>query len=126
MLTTAFAAYTNVFVLPLQENLSLCLSVADAVFTPAFAIPVCAAARMDKIVILLHTPASRARLNVPFLDSRGIAFCGKTAADNVSFACRLLDGQRLRGIMHEAQSRYMICNAENRLAEAVEKIEKPD
>ncbi len=126
LFTTAFAEFQNVYVLPLRDNLSLALCAADAVFTPATPIFVCAAARQGKIVILLHTPSPRARQNAEYLDSRGIAFRGKTAADNVSYAGRLLESQRLRKIMLDAQEKFILPDAEERLVCAAEKIANTD
>lgn len=117
---SAFAAFERVYVLSQSENLALALSAADAVFTAAFAQPVCAAARQGKIVILLRTPLSRARINAQYLDSRSVAFRGRTAADNVSYAGRLLSGVRLRRIMQNAQEKYILPDAEERLTRFAE------
>ena len=123
---SAFASYERVYVLPQGENLPLALSAADVVFTAAFSVPVCGAARQGKIVILLRTPNPRARRNAQYLDSRGIAFRGKTAADNVSYSGRLLESVRLRKIMRDAQEKYILPDAEERLALFAEKIANTD
>ena len=57
-----------------------------------------------------------------FLDTHGIAFCGKTAADNVSFACRLLESSRLRQNMFAAQEKFVISDAEQRVLRYLEEI----
>ena len=120
-----FAPEQSVFVPDVEPHMPIALAAADAVFCPAFAPLVCAAARQEKIVILLHTALSRARKNAAFLDAHGAAFCGKTAADNVSYACRLLSSERLRGNMLSAQAKYIVPDAEQRaekfLREIVEK-----
>ena len=115
-----FSDDANVFVSDLEMDLPLALSASDAVFTPAFPTYVCAGARQGKIVTLLHSTVSRARKNASFLDAHGAAFCGKTAADSVSYACRLLESDRLRRNMTDAQEKTILPDAEQRLIRAIE------
>ena len=119
---SAFAADTSVFVPDADARVPLSLAAADAVCMPASAFLVCAAARQEKIVILLHAAAPRMRKNAAFLDARGVAFCGKTAADNVSFACRLLSSDRLRHNMLTSQEKYIVRDAEDRAEKYLEEI----
>ena len=122
----AFAESENVFVTQSTGNEALGLSVADAVFTAAFSVPVCAAAQRGKNLILLHTASPGARKNAAFLDLHGAAFSGKTAADNVSYACRLLESVRLRGNMNAAQEKYILSDAEKRFVKILEEIADTD
>ncbi len=115
-----FADDPNVFVSDVEMDLPLALCAADAVFTPAFSSFVCAAARQSKIVTLLHSTVPRARKNAVFLDSRGAAFHGRTAADSVSYACRLLESDRLRSNMTASQEKVILSDAEERFICAVE------
>ena len=114
---STFASEPTVYVPDAQEYIPLALGAADAVFCPAFASLVCAAARQKKIIILLHTAHVRARKNAAFLDERGVAFCGRTAADNVSFASRLLSSERLFSNMRRAHDKYIVPDAEARVSE---------
>ncbi len=114
-----FADDPDVFVSDVEMDLPLALCASDAVFTPALSAFVCAAARQEKIVTLLHSTVPRARKNADFLDARGAAFHGKTAADSVSYACRLLESDRLHGNMTAAQEKTILPDAETRLVHAV-------
>ena len=49
-----------------------------------------------------------------------------TAADNVSYAGRLLASVRLRGIMRDAQEKFILPDAEQRLVRIAEKIVNTD
>ena len=119
-----FSSDTAVFVPDADERMKLSLSAADAVFLPASASLVCAAARQNKIILLLHTASPGLRKNAAFLDTGGAAFCGKTAADNVSFALRLLSSERLRGNMLSSQEKLIVHDAEMRVKQALEEIVK--
>lgn len=117
---TAFANDPDVFVSDLEMDLPLALAASDAVFTPAFSPFICAAARIGKIVTLLPSAMPRARKNALFLDERGAAFRGRTAADSVSYACRLLDSDRLRANMIAAQEKTILPDAEERFIRETE------
>lgn len=117
---STFADEPDVFVSDLEMDFPLALSAADAVFTPAFSTFVCAAARQGKIVTLLHSAMLRARKNAVFLDGCGAAFRGKTAADSVSYACRLLESDRLRANMTASQQKAILPDAEERLIRETE------
>ncbi len=117
---SAFAGDPNVFVSDTEMDLPLAMCASEAVFTPALSAFVCAAARQEKIVTLLHSAVPRARKNAGFLDARGAAFRGKTAADNVSYACRLLESDRLRGNMTAAQEKTILSDAEERFLRVIE------
>ena len=117
---SAFAADSNVFVSEMESCFSLALSAADAVFVPAFAPLVCAAARQGKVLTLLHSAVPRTGKNAEFLDACGAAFRGKTTADNVSYACRLLESARLHGNMRAAQEKMILPDAEARLVQFLE------
>ena len=117
---SAFSDVQDVFVSDLEMDLCIALSASDAVFTPAFSPFVCAAARNGKILTLLHSTVPRARRNAAFLDESGAAFRGKTAADSVSYACRLLESDRLRKNMTAAQERTILPDAEARFIRETE------
>ena len=117
---SVFSDDTHVFVSDLEMDLPLALCASDAVFTPALCALVCAAARQEKIVTLLHSTVPRARKNAAFLDARGAAFHGKAAADSVSYACRLLESDRLRDNMIAAQKKTILSDAEVRFLRAIE------
>lgn len=117
---SVFADNANVFISDLEMDFPLSLCACDAVFTPAFSAFVCAAARQEKIVTLLHSTVPRTRKNTSFLHAHGAAFHGKTAADSVSYACRLLDSDRLRANMLSAQEKTIVPDAEERLIRAIE------
>ena len=115
-----FADKPNVFISDLEMDMPLSLCACDAVFTPAFSAFVCAGSRQEKIVTLLHSTVQRARRNAQFLDAHGAAFRGKTAADSVSYACRLLESDRLRANMAAAQEKTILADAEERLIHVIE------
>lgn len=115
---TAFAQLKNVFVLP--TDLPLGVSVGDAVFMPALPSLFCAAARAEKICLLFHVRSRRCRMNAAFLEERGAAFCGKTAADTVSYTVRLLEGERLRANMLRAEESVVSGDPEHTLCEVLE------
>ena len=115
-----FADAQDVFVSDIEMDLPLALCASDAVFTPALSPFVCAAARQGKIVTLLHSTVPCARKNAAYLDLRGAAFHGRTAADSVSYACRLLESDRLHRNMAAAQEKTILPDAEDRLIRAVE------
>lgn len=119
MWQTMFADLGNVYVPDADDPVPIALAACDVLFTAAFPEPVCGAARMGKNLILLHAPSPRLRRNAAFLDAHGIAFCGKTAADNVSYACRLFSSVRLQQNMRAAQEKYIIRDAEQRLESLV-------
>ena len=119
---SVFAAETSVYVSDAQTGIPLSLAAADAVFVPAFAPLVCAAARQGKITALLHSALPRVRKNAAFLDAHGIAFGGKTASDNVSFVSRLLESSRLRQNMLDAQDRFIMRDAEQRAEKYLEEF----
>ncbi|MBQ3151657.1 MAG: hypothetical protein IJB86_10485 [Clostridia bacterium] len=97
----------DVYVIEEKHNGSLCISASDAVFTVARAEMSTAVARACKSLILLHSATARYKENASFFDKRGIGFCGKTAADNASYAGRLLESVRLKHNMTEAQKKYI-------------------
>ncbi|MBQ7541504.1 MAG: hypothetical protein IJT44_04330 [Clostridia bacterium] len=111
---SAFSENRNVFVSEAKSAFSLGLGAADAVFTPAFSPFVCAAARQEKPLALLHSAVPRTRKNADFLDSHGVAFHAQSTADGVSYICRLLDSDRLRANMLHAQQRCILPDAEAR------------
>lgn len=115
-----FSDDPDVFISDLDMDLPIALCAADAVFTPAFSTFVCAAVRQGKIVTLLHSTVARARKNAVFLDQSGAAFHGKTAADSVSYACRLLESDRLRANMTSAQEKTVRPGAEERFIRETE------
>lgn len=117
---SVFADDPDVFVSDTDMDLPLALCASDAVLTPALSAFVCAAARMNKIVTLLHSTVPRARKNAEFLDTHSAAFRGRTAADSVSYACRLLESDRLHANMTAAQEKTILSDAEERLIHAVE------
>ena len=117
---SVFSDDPDVFVSDLEMDLPLSLSASDAVFTPAFSPFVCAAATQEKILTLLHSTVARARRNAAFLDESGAAFRGRTAADSVSYACRLLESDRLRGNMTAAQRKTILPDAEDRFVREAE------
>ena len=117
---SVFSDDSDVFISDLEMDLPIALSGADAVFTPAFSAFVCACARQGKILTLLHSTVPRARKNASFLDASGAAFQGKTAADSVSYACRLLESDRLRGNMTAAQEKTILRGAEERFIREAE------
>ena len=116
----AFAARDNVFVSDPETSFALGLSAADAVFTPAFAPLVCAAARQGKTIALLHSTVPRAVKNAAFLADNGAAFLGKSTADGVSYVRRLLDSDRLRQNMRAAQEKLIVPDAESRFLAIME------
>ena len=120
MWQSAFADLQNVFVL--EPDVALGMSVGDAVFLPAVTSLLCTAARLEKVCILLHVPTLRCRRNAAFADAHGMAFSGKTAADNVSYAQRLLDGERLRQMMFRAQEKNICPQPEQTLIKALEAL----
>ena len=52
--------------------------------------------------------------------TRGAAVRGKVAADRVSYACRLLESDRLHGNMTAAQEKTVLADAEERFLRAFE------
>ena len=117
----AFASRENVYISDLQSPFSLALCAADAVFTPAFAPFVCAAAHQGKPLALLHAAVPRAVKNAAFLSESGAAFLGKNTADGVSYVCRLLQSDRLRANMCTSQEKLIVPDAQTRLIEYLEK-----
>lgn len=117
---TAFSKQENVFVLPTEIPLGM--RVADAVFLPALPSVVCTAARAEKVCMLFHVGTPQCRKNAAFLEARGAAFGGKTAADTVSYAMRLLEGERLRANLLRAQEKAVLREPERTLCEEVERI----
>lgn len=116
----AFSARENVFVSDTETSFSLGLGAAQAVFTPAFAPTVCAAARQGKPLALLHTAVPRGAKNAAFLAENGAAFLGRSTADSVSYLCRLLDSDRLCANMRASQEKLIVPDAEDRLFSILE------
>lgn len=116
----AFAEDPNVFVSDVEMHCALALCASDAVITPGLPVFVCAAARQEKIITLLHSTVPRAKKNAAFLHAHGAVFGGMTAADSVSYACRLLENDRLYRKMTDAQQKTVLADAEDRLIRAVE------
>lgn len=116
-LSYRFSSMPDVFIDSTDDPFDVYFDACDVIVTTPEPLVITAAAQLLKPVVLLNGSGMASKMNIRFFCDRGMAFGGRTYEDCVSYTNRLCTSTRLRENMKESQKKYIISNAEERIAD---------